>query len=74
MTRDGIEGARDGHDRNPSAAAEDHVLMTPSQQGPRTRVGQGPRAPKVERRLTPIVSGPVEVGVEAVDAGPQRLQ
>ena len=48
-----------------SVAAEGHVLMTPGGQGPRAGVGQGPHAPKVERRVLPIVSGPVEVGGEA---------
>ena len=63
MARDGVEG--DGHDRDPSVAAEGRVLMTPGGRAPRAGVGQGPHAPKVERRVPPIASGPVEVGGEA---------
>ena len=48
--------------RNPSVAAEGFVLMTPSGQGPRARVGQGLCAPEVQRHVPMIVSGPVEVG------------
>ena len=63
MARDGVEG--DGHNRNPSVAAEGRVLMTPGGRAPRAGVGQGPHAPKVERRVPPIASGPVEVGGKA---------
>ena len=74
MARDNVEGTSNGHNRDPSVAAEDHVLMIPGGQDPHARVGQGPHAPKVERRVPPIASGPVEVGGEAVHASPQRLQ
>ncbi len=60
VARDGVEG--DGHNRDPSVAAEGLVLMTP---GPRAGVGQGPHAHEVKRRVRPIASGPVEVGGEA---------
>ena len=74
MAQDGVEGARDGHDRGPSMAAEDHVMMTPRGQGLHAGVGQGSHAPEVERRVPPIASGPVEVGGKAIHPGPQRLQ
>jgi hypothetical protein len=51
--------------RNPSKAAEGRVLMTPGGQGLCAGVGQGPRAPKVERHVPPIASDPVDVGGEA---------
>ena len=51
--------------RDPSVAAEGCVLMTPGGQGPCAGVGQGPCAPKVERHVLPIASGPVKVGGEA---------
>ena len=60
MAWDRVEG--NGHDCNQSVAAEGHVLMTPGGQGPRARVGQGPRTPKVEPRVLPIASGQVKVG------------
>ncbi len=63
MARDGGEG--NGHNQNPSVAAEGRVLMTPGGQGQCAGVGQGPRAPKVERRIPPIASGLAEVGGEA---------
>ncbi len=63
MARDGVEG--DGHDCDPSVAAEGRVLMTPGGRGPYAWVGQGPHAPEVERRVPPIASSPVEVGGEA---------
>ncbi len=74
MALDGIEGASDSHDRDPSMAAEDHVLITPGRQGPCARVEQGPRTPKVERCVSLIASSPVEVGGESVHAIPRRLQ
>ena len=63
VARDGKEG--NGHNRGLSLAAEGCVLMTPGGQGPHAGVGQGPHTPKVERRVPPIASGPVEVGGEA---------
>ena len=46
--------------RDPSVAAEGHVLMTPGGQGPPAGVGQGRCTPEVERHVPPIASGPVE--------------
>jgi hypothetical protein len=63
VAQDCVEG--DGHNPNPSVAAEGRVLMTPGGQGPRAGLGQGPHAPKVERRVPLIASGPVEVRGEA---------
>ena len=63
VARDGVGG--NGHDRDPSVAAEGQVLITPGGRGPCAGVGQGPRAPEVERRVPTIASGPVEVGGEA---------
>ncbi len=55
--------------RDPSMAAEGHVLMTPGGRGPRAGVGQGPRAPKVERNMPPIAAEPknyIEIDVKVI--------
>ena len=74
VARDGVEGASNGHDHDPSVAAEDNVLMTLGRQDLHARVGQGPCAPKAECRVPTIDSGLVEVRGEAVPAGPRHLQ
>ena len=62
MAGDGVEGASNGHDRNPSVAAEDHAPMTPGGRGPRAKVGQGPWALEVYRHVPSIASDRLRLG------------